>query len=120
VSKARAKGTSFETLIREYLNSVGFENARRVALQGGGDTGDINGIKNGLTGQQVAIQCKNQKSFDLSGWLDATVDQAERLDGAVPALVIKRPRKGKSAIGDNYVVMRVDDFISLLKVGGFF
>jgi len=119
-NRAKQKGTSFETLIREYLNEVGFQEARRVALQGGGDTGDINGIKNGLTGQQVAIQCKNQKSFDLSGWLDATVEQAARLDGAVPALVVKRPRKGKSAVGDNYVVMRLDDFISLLKVGGFF
>lgn len=119
-NKAKQKGTSFETLIREYLNEAGFKEARRVALQGGGDTGDINGIRNGLTGQQVAIQCKNQKSFDLSGWLDDTVEQAERLDGAVPALVVKRARKGKSAVGDNYVVMRFDDFINLLKVGGFF
>jgi Holliday junction resolvase len=117
---AKQKGTSFETLIREYLNKQGFKDARRVALQGGGDTGDINGIKHGLTGQKVAIQCKNQKAFNLSSWLNDTVEQAARLDDALPVLVVKRPGKGVAAVGDNYVVMRFDDLINLLKVAGFF
>jgi Holliday junction resolvase len=116
---AKQKGTSFETLIRQYLNDHGFENARRVALQGGGDTGDINGIQSASTNKQVAIQCKNQKKFDLSSWLNATVEQAARLDDALPVLVVKRPGKGVAAAGDNYVIMRLEDLIYLLKEANF-
>lgn len=117
---AKQKGTAFETLIKNYLNQVGFTEAERTSLKSSGDTGDINGIRHGLTGQKVAIQCKNQKKFDLSGWLDDTVKQAARLNDALPVLIVKRSGKGASAVGDNYVVMRVDDLISLLKVAGFF
>ena len=119
-NKAKQKGTSFETLVKDYLNTVGFRDAHRTALKSGADTGDINGIRNGLTGTQVAIQCKNQKSHNLSGWLNDTVEQAARLEDGLPVLVVKRAGKGKAAVGDNYVVMRLDDLIRLLKVGGFF
>ena len=120
MTKAKQKGTSFETLVKDYLNVVGFVDANRTPLQGLGDTGDINGIRNKVTGQKVAIQCKNQKSFNLSGWLNDTVEQAARLGDAVPVLVVKRPGKGKAAVGDNYVVMRLDDLIALLKDAEFF
>lgn len=118
-NKAKQKGTSFETLIKDYLNEVGFVDAHRTALKSGEDTGDINGISNKKTGKKVAIQCKNQKTFNLSGWLNATVEQAARLDDAVPVLIVKRPGKGKSAVSDNYVVMRLEDLVDLLKWGNF-
>lgn len=119
-NKAKQKGTSFETTIKDYLNDSGFKDAHRTALKSGDDTGDINGIRNGLTGKKVAIQCKNQKSHNLSGWLNDTVEQANRLGDGLPVLVVKRVGKGKAAVGDNYAVMRLDDLIDLLKVGGFF
>jgi hypothetical protein len=119
MSKARQKGTSFETMVREYLNEQGFPRAGRTVLKGTGDTGDINGIEHLATGRKVAVQCKNQAKFNLSGWLDDTVEQAGRLDGAVPALVVKRPRKGKAALGDTYAVMRLSDLVELLKAAGF-
>lgn len=119
-NKAKQKGTAFETLVKDYLNSAGFRDAHRTALKSGADTGDINGIRNGNTGSQVAIQCKNHKTYNLSGWLNDTVEQAARLDGGVPVLIVKRAGKGKSAVGDNYAVMRLDDLVDLLKVAGFF
>jgi Holliday junction resolvase len=118
-NKAKAKGTSYETLIKNYLISKGFPRARRAALEGGQDKGDIHGIEHQITGRQVAIQCKNQKAFQLSQWLNDTVEQAERLDNAVPALVVKRPGKGEKAVGESYVVMRLDDFVDLLDTANF-
>jgi hypothetical protein len=44
-NRAKQKGTAFETLVRQYLNDNGFPEAQRTVLKGGGDTGDINGIK---------------------------------------------------------------------------
>ncbi len=111
---AKQKGTTMETLVREYLNDHGFLHAHRTPLQGGGDTGDINGIVN-EAGRKVAVQVKNQRKFNLSGWLDDTVEQARRLGNAVPALIVKRPGKGKANLGDTYVVMRLSDLVDLLK-----
>ena len=112
---SKAKGTSFETLVKDYLCDKGFTKAHRTALSGGQDTGDINGIVNFHTDAEVAVQCKNQKKFNLSGWLDATVEQAERLDNAVPLLVVKRPGKGAHSLDDTYAEMRLCDVVSLLK-----
>ena len=114
-NKHKAKGTSFETAIREYLNEKGFTKARRTALEGGQDKGDIHGIEQQETARKVCVQCKNQKALKLSEWLNDTVEQAERLDGALPILVAKRSGKGKKALGESYVVMRLDDLIGLLK-----
>ena len=116
---SKAKGTSFETLVREYLVSKGFSKAHRTALSGGQDTGDINGIVNLHTDAEVAVQCKNQKKFNLSGWLDDTVEQAERLDDAVPLLVVKRPGKGAESLDDTYAVMRLCDVVRLLQEAGY-
>jgi hypothetical protein len=114
----KQKGTAFETLVRQYLNDLGFKEAQRTVLKGGKDTGDINGIKNPEK-RQVAVQCKNQKTFSLSQWLNATVEQADNLGGAVPALVVKRPGKGEKAVGDSYAVMRLSDLVDLLKEAGY-
>ena len=114
-NKNKSKGTSFEVLVRDFLIARGFLHAHRPALSGGNDTGDINGIISEETGRKVAVQCKNQKACQLSQWLNDTVEQAERLDDGVPALVVKRPGKGEKALGDSYVVMRLEDFAELLK-----
>ena len=117
-NRAKQKGTSFETLIRTYLNDNGFPVAHRTVLKGGGDTGDINGIRN-KENRQVALQCKNQKAFSLRQWLNDTVAQAENLKGALPALVVKRPGKGEKAVGDSYAVLRLSDLVELLKEAGY-
>jgi hypothetical protein len=84
------------------------------------DTGDINGIVRRVTEREVAIQCKNDKSFNISGWLNDTVEQADRLGDGVPALVVKRKGKGEKALGESYAVMRLDDLIELLKEAEYF
>jgi Holliday junction resolvase len=119
-NKHKAKGTSFETLVVNYLKEKGFCKARRTALQGINDSGDINGIVNRVSQSELAVQCKNQKAFDLSGWLNDTVEQAKKLNDGVPLLVIKRPGKGAKALGDSYAVMRLDDIIRLLQEAEYF
>ena len=114
-NKHKAKGTSFETAIVNYLKENLFLNVRRTALAGENDAGDIHGINQRLSPVEVAIQCKNQKSFKLSEWLNATVEQAARLKEAYPLLVVKRPGKGASALGESYAIMRLEDMLKLLK-----
>lgn len=115
----KQRGTSFETAVVEWLKACGFTKAYRPALTGAGDTGDINGIE-GVFGS-VIIQCKNQKRFDLSGWLDDTVEQAERKgkDDTLPILVVKRPGKGVKQLGETYAVMRLEDVAALLRMANY-
>ena len=116
-NKHKAKGTAFETLIVNYLKENNFPNARRTALAGENDSGDIHGVAQAfeVSPKEVAIQCKNQKSFKLSEWLNATVEQATKLRNGVPLLVVKRPGKGEKALGESYAVMRLEDMLKLLR-----
>jgi len=118
-NRSKAKGTSFEVMVRDYLIKKGFIHAHRTALSGGNDTGDINGVVRRDTLRKVAVQCKNQKAMKLSEWLNDTVEQAKRLDDAVPVLVVKRAGKGEKALGDSYAVMRLDDVVALLQEAGY-
>jgi len=116
---SKRKGTAFEVLVKEYFQRGPFKAAHRVALSGINDTGDINGIINRETGREVAVQCKNQKTFKLSEWLDDTVEQAGKLGNAVPLLVVKRPGKGAQSLDETYAVMRLCDAVALLEEAGY-
>ena len=87
-------------------------------MAGENDSGDIHGVKH-PDATEVAIQCKNQKSFKLSEWLNDTVLQASKLPKGLPLLVVKRPGKGASALGESYAVMRLEDMVTLLKSAKF-
>ena len=119
-NRNKAKGTAFETLVLKYFRGRGFNKAYRPATKGGYDTGDINGIVGPQ--RQAIVQCKNQRSFDLSGWLNATTTQAQQEEvgpNAVPLLVVKRPGVGEKNLGDTYAVMRLEDAVSLLREAGY-
>ena len=119
-NRAKAKGTSFETLIVKYLRSHSFRKAYRPATKGGLDTGDINGVASSR--RQAIFQCKNQRKYDLSGWLNDTVAQAQQEEvggNALPVLVVKRPGVGEAKIGDTYAIMRLEDMVSLLREAGY-
>lgn len=130
MNKAKAKGTSFETMILNYMRGKGFNRVYRPATKGLYDTGDINGIVrpgsvNGDskgTFRQAILQCKNQKTFKLSDWLNDSVLQAKQNEvggDALPVLVVKRPRTGEKTLGDSYAVLRMDDLVSLLREAGY-
>jgi len=116
----KAKGTAFETLVVKFLRGRGFNKAYRPATKGGYDTGDINGVTSSR--RQAVFQCKNQRKFALSEWLDATVEQANQEEvgrNALPILVVKRPGVGEKSLGDTYAILRLEDLSSLLKEAGY-
>jgi len=119
-NKNKAKGTSFETLIVRYLRSRSFKKAFRPSLSGKYDSGDINGIASPR--RQAIVQCKNQKKFDFSGWLNDAVSQAQQEEvggNALPILVVKRPGVGEKTLGETYAILRLEDLSSLLKEAGY-
>lgn len=140
-NRNKARGTAFETATIKYLRERGFRNVYRPATKGKYDTGDVNGIDNGTddgrpVSRQVIIQNKNAKTFKLSEWLKGAEEQASQDEvrpskynsdvgewevgaSAIPAVVFKRPGVGYTRMGDQYVLMSFNEFVTLLKEAGY-
>jgi hypothetical protein len=108
---AKAKGTAFESLIRDALN--GFWRGRfglkayRPAQEGHLDTGDLHGVS------PFIVQAKNYRDVAsaLREGLNGAVVQAERAGEDYGVAVIKRARR---PIGEAAAVMRLEDWARLV------
>ena len=100
----KAKGTRWESAVRDFLKEERcLDHARRIAATGALDIGDIHM-------EPFVIQAKNQKSFDLAGWVADAEIQAERADMPYGVAVVKAPRKPTER---GYVVMSLETFRAL-------
>ena len=110
VSKQRAKGTAFETLIVRYLNDHGFPHAERRALHGTADLGDITGTPG------IIWECKNHKQLRLSEWMTQTETEKQNADAEIGVLVAKR--SGRGTADDQYAIVTLETMVRLLKAAG--
>lgn len=111
MSKQRAKGTMFETLVANYLREHGFPHAERRALQGVQDKGDLTGMPG------LVIECKNHKEMSFSEWLKETEQERVNANADYGVLVVKR--RGVWDAGQSYAVMPLDAMARLLKQAGY-
>ena len=84
---SRRKGAQFERDVERYLDAVDGIAARRTAPLGYSG-GDIHVTTSRL---ELLVECKNRKAMALPEWWRQTVDDANQW-GALPLLVVKRPR----------------------------
>jgi voltage-gated potassium channel Kch len=108
VSRAKAKGTRFETQVVEYLRTHGFSTVERRSLAGANDKGDITGLPG------VVIEVKNHKAMTLAGWVDEA--EAEGGNAGADLAVVWHKRRGKGSPGDCFVTMSGDYFVALLRL----
>lgn len=107
----KAKGTRWESTVRDFLQEERcLDHARRIAQTGTLDIGDIHM-------EPFALQAKNQKAFDLAGWVSDAEVQAERAGMTYGVAVVKAPRKPTDR---GYVVMSLGTFRRLAAelIGG--
>lgn len=105
MSKAKAKGTAWETAIVNYLRSKGHFFAERRALAGHADKGDI-----ALPG--VVIEAKNCVRHQLSEWLDEATLEAANAGVQIGVVWIKK--RGTTDPGASYVLMDGATFTRLI------
>lgn len=111
MSRSKAKGTSFERLVADgFAEAMSDDRIDRAPLRGNADRGDIAGVRSPFG--PVAVECKNVARMDLAGWVDEVRVAAGNADAAAGVVVHKR--KGKGAFREQYVTMRVADFLVLL------
>ena len=100
-SAAKRKGTRWESAVRDFLQEFPLlRHTRRIAAQGHLDIGDVHVWP-------FALQCKNQKSFDLAGWVRDAEEQADRAQYPYGVAVIKAPGKSTDR---GYAVMSLSTF----------
>jgi hypothetical protein len=108
---ARQAGTSFETLIVDYLAKVlDDDRIERRARNGAKDRGDISGLR--CHGQRLVVECKNHSRLDLAGWIAEAQIEAGN-DDAIAGIVVHK-RRGTTKPERQYVSMTVAELIALL------
>lgn len=97
-------GTGYETDVKDYLGSVGLRPKRTGSAEAG--QGDIHA-------GAWTIECKNEKTINLPGYLKQLAAAVERR-GAFPyfsAVWVKNRRHG---VKDSYAVMSGENYRSLM------
>lgn len=107
MSKAKQKGTAFESAIVEYLkDKLCDDTIERRALNGTCDRGDISGVT--FCGLRMVLECKNENRMRLADYVQEAETEAKN-DGAFYYAVIHKKRgTGISTlhtIGQQYVTM---------------
>ncbi len=111
VNRSKAKGTSWESAIVDYLRSAGWPHVERRTLNGAADRGDIAGIPG------IVIEAKSVKTITLGAFVDEA--GKERGNDRAAYGVVWLKRRGKSSPEHAYVVMDGEQFVRLLKEAGY-
>ena len=106
MSRARAKGTAWESAIVAYLRGSGFPLAERRALAGVADKGDVSGVP-------AVIEAKNCRRDELAAWVDEATSEA--VNAGVDVGVVWHHRRGKASPGEGFVTMSGATFVRLLR-----
>lgn len=110
-NRSKAKGTAFESLVRDYLKDEWSSDVDRLTLSGASDRGDLGGFRVG--DRLVAVECKNHTAMSLASWVGEAQREAENYR-AVAGIVIHK-RKGKGRAADQYVTLTLRDFLDILR-----
>ena len=112
MSRAKQKGTAWETAIVTFLRDHRFHYADRVPLSGNKDRGDVTVGYGG-----PAIESKNQNRLSWAEWLDEAKQEA--VNAKAPFGVVWAKRRGKGSPRDGYVLMDGAAFVQLLIDAGY-
>ena len=110
MSKSKAKGTAFETLIVNYLRDF-YPNVERRTLSGVHDKGDIAG-----TNKKLIWECKDHKTLNFSGWLKEA--EIERGNANAEYGIVVAKRRGYGDAGSQYAVLTLEALVQLLEKAG--
>ncbi|RKQ36226.1 restriction endonuclease [Kocuria tytonis] len=111
-ASAKAAGASFERLVADYLAATLDDRIERRRLGGSKDRGDIGGVRD-RDGNRVVLECKDYGGrLQPPQWIREAHTERDN-DGAAVGVVVAK-RRGTTAPGAQYVLMTVDDLVTLL------
>jgi hypothetical protein len=108
-NRSKAKGTSWETRIVNYLLSQLFR-AKRKVLSGSEDRGDIE-IEDF---PWLVIEAKNEKTYRFPAYVEEAEKEAVNAGAEIGVAWVHRQRKAEAE--DGFVIMSGATFVKLLKM----
>jgi hypothetical protein len=119
-ASAKKAGTSFETLVAEYL-AMKLADIRiaRMPRMGKKDRGDIANVRT-VAGGCVVVECKNTARDALPQWIkEAEVERKndDEVTGSTVAGVVVHKKHGSNKGAEQYVTMTLETFTVLLQGG---
>jgi len=111
----KQKGSAYERTIVRYLTLQGFD-VERTRAGWADDRGDVHGISHPVLGN-FTIECKNQKTMALSGWLTELERERKANGGGLGAVVHKRQRVSEGE--DQYATLPLWMLVQLLVEAGY-
>ena len=118
MSKAKQKGTAFETAIVRYLRQrFPYLQIERRALQGINDKGDIAGMS--IAGMPIVIECKNTRQLNISEHMRETQRETDNAHAPLGILIQHAPRVGfdkPENTGQQWAILTLDDLCSLISL----
>jgi hypothetical protein len=112
LSKSKQKGTAFETSVVNYLQSCTTKPIERRTLSGANDKGDVAGVF--IDGLPIVVECKACSRMEVPKWLREAQTERNNARAAVGIVVAKRQGVGTSNMGQQLVMMTLDDFSRLI------
>jgi len=110
-ASAKAAGSSFETLVANYLATAIDDRIERRRLTGAKDRGDIAGLR--VAGKRVVVECKNYGGrLEASAWLNEA--EVERVNDQALAGFVVAKRRGTTRPEDQIVLMTLHNLTALL------
>jgi hypothetical protein len=106
VNRNQAVGTAFETLVLQGFR-VRHPEAVRLGKQGALDKGDI-----WVPGVPYVVECKRERSMNLGVWMGEA--ETEAVNAGRPIGVVVHKRRGKAAWQDQWVTVKLGDFLELV------
>jgi Holliday junction resolvase len=113
MSKNKAKGTSAETALVNYLKVNGFPLAERKAMQGANDAGDVTGTIG------LAWEVKNHRTYKIPAWLEELEVETENAGADFGVLVVKPVGVGITRVESWWAVMPVGELVELVREAGY-
>lgn len=104
-NKSKAKGTRWESAIRDWLNTLGFTTWRE-AQHGAKDQGDIMGIP------YWTLEAKDEKTITLAAYMKELEAEIANHDTTFGAVIVKRKGKG---VADAYAVMPLARLVMVIR-----
>lgn len=112
MSRNKAKGTSAETAVVNYLIARGYIHAERRALAGVNDKGDVAGLPG------VCIEVKAHKTYSIPAWLKELAVEKVNSKAQVGILVVKPVGVGSTNTGAWWAIMPLEQAVDLLDRSG--
>ncbi len=116
MNRSKAKGTSFESAVVQWLHEQGQLDAERLALHGTADEGDIAHFA--INGYSAIAECKNYSTWtkaDLERWQAETKSERDARGTDVGVLVVHKKNCGVARFGQNHVFMTLADVCTVAE-----